>query len=473
MLILVVTQTYWLSNQYEYSLHQYENELYRKTLRTAATELHLRQISMKDSVCFFTSIIGINYIFDMGSDSSTVSWTIRSYRIDAGLNLRKDTFFSFMAADSSQSLSLPKGVTRYEKFQFAHNDDRAVKRALTMFKIEQNIPFTTARFDSLLRREGLQPEALVIEHCDSMPWMTQRINHDSFINSRMQIVYPYNILQKQVVRIIYRLDIYSVLERMLASLAISLVLTVLLIFCMVYQIRTIFKQRRLDELRKDFIRTMIHELKRPISTLKMCISFMKDEWMMNDKAMKDELLDSSQKELDNLSSYFSKLRDLTYGDFEEVPLNLSTFDLKSLIKSCIVKLRLPTDRKVSVTTDLTAADTIITADKMYLSNIVSNLLENAVKYSEGDASVNIACRTEGDGFCIEVSDTGIGISEEDCKHVFEKYFRSSSIADRNIPGIGLGLAYVRLLVTAHKGTISLKSELGVGSTFTVKLPRKQ
>jgi len=236
---------------------------------------------------------------------------------------------------------------------------------------------------------------------------------------------------------------------------------------------TIFKQRKIEELRKDFIKTMIHELKRPVSTLKLCISFMKNDKMMQDKQMKEDIIYSSQNELDNLSSYFSKLRDLTYGDMEEIPLNLSTFNLKELIAECIDKINLPMDRKINISTYFDQNDSEIRADKMHISNIICNLLENAVKYSEKETSININCYSVKDRYRIEVEDNGIGIPPAECKYVFDKYFRSSVIIDKNIPGMGLGLSYVKLLVTAHNGKISLKSNLGEGSKFIIEIPKKQ
>ncbi|MDH6353960.1 two-component system phosphate regulon sensor histidine kinase PhoR [Dysgonomonas sp. PH5-45] len=334
-------------------------------------------------------------------------------------------------------------------------------------------PFNTERFDSLLLKQGIKVLSIKTEVTDSMVWNSHKISYTSIWNPTMEVTYPFNILQKEQVRVTYKLGWSPILGKMFESLLCSIVLSLFLTFCLIYQIRTIFKQQRIDELRKDFIKTMIHELKRPVATLKMCISFMKNNKMMQDKTMKEDIIRSSQNELDNLSSYFSKLRDLTYGDMEEIPLNLSTFNIKRLIEECIEKQNLPADRQITITVCFDNDNVEITADRMHVINIICNLLENAIKYSQGETSVRIDCHSVGDKYVIEVSDNGFGISTAESPYVFNKFFRSANIVDKNIPGIGLGLSYVKLLVIAHRGRISLESSLGSGSKFIIEIPRKQ
>jgi two-component system phosphate regulon sensor histidine kinase PhoR len=306
-----------------------------------------------------------------------------------------------------------------------------------------------------------------------MVWNPQRMSSISIWNPTIEITYPYNILQNEQVSVRYKLGISPILGRMLEFLIGSIILSFFLVFCLIYQTKTIFKQRRIEELRKDFIKTMIHELKRPVATLKMCISFMKKDKMMMDKVMKDDIIRSSQNELDNLSSYFFKLRDLTYGDMEEIPLNLSTFHVKKLVGECIDKQNLPVDRQIHIETNFDNDDTEITADKMHIANILCNLLENAIKYSEGETDIFVDCCSIGGKYRIEVSDNGFGIPSDECTYVFDKYFRGASVENKNIPGIGLGLSYVKLLVTAHRGTVLLESKLGEGSKFIIEIPKEQ
>lgn len=337
----------------------------------------------------------------------------------------------------------------------------------------KNVHFTTSRLDSLLAAQGLIPAAIQVETTDSAVWNPGRVSHASVFRPSLEITCPFNILQKQQFRVSYRLNVWAIYEKMLLSLICSAILSILLIFCLIYQINTIFRQQRIEELRKSFVYTMIHELKRPITALKLCVSFMKNEKMMQDREMKEEILRNSHNELENLSSCFSKLRDVMADDLENIPLNLSTFNLKELVKHCIEKQIFPNNREIDVKIDFENDEFEITADKMHIANILYNLLENAVKYSEGQAVIRIACRSAGDKYRLEVEDNGLGISETERNYVFDRFFRSASVTGKNIPGIGLGLFYVRLLVRAHKGDVSLLSALGKGSTFIMEIPKKQ
>ena len=219
------------------------------------------------------------------------------------------------------------------------------------------------------------------------------------------------------------------------------------------------------------LHTMIHELKRPISTLKMCMSFMGDERMMQDEESKQRILSSSCNELDNLTSYFAKLRDITFGDATEIPLVKTDFHLRELMEECIGKQNIPNDKEVRM--EIVAQDDLeVSADRMHLANIVCNLLENAIKYSKKEVIIRIDYMMRADGLLqITVADNGIGIAKTDQKYVFDKFYRSENAKDKAIPGIGLGLSYVKLLVEAHGGTITFESIVGEGTTFTILLPQ--
>jgi two-component system phosphate regulon sensor histidine kinase PhoR len=313
----------------------------------------------------------------------------------------------------------------------------------------------------------LIPDAVTIETVDSTVWDASWRSHTSLLKPNMEVAYPFDILQRHQVVVAYRLSALNAIRNMLLPFGCSLVLSFLLIFCLLYQTKTIFRQQRIEDMRRDFIQTMLHELKRPITTLKFFLSFMKNPQMQQDTALKEDIIRNSHNELDNLSSYFSKLRDVMFAD--DIPLNMSVFNLKDLLGKCIEKLSLPTDRTVNV--NLTCDDIEITADRMHLANVVSNLLENAVKYSVGALQIDVSGIRSGDRCRLEVADSGAGIPEAERNHVFDKFFRGKTT--RDIPGIGLGLSYVRLLVEAHGGAVSLESETGRGSRFIIILPIKQ
>jgi two-component system phosphate regulon sensor histidine kinase PhoR len=287
----------------------------------------------------------------------------------------------------------------------------------------------------------------------------------------LEVSYPYDIFEGQQVVVETAIKISPIIQRMGYTLLITILLSFFLIFCLVYQILTIRKQRHIEAIRQEFLHTMIHELKRPISTLKMCVSFMGNERMMQDTESMQRILASSHNELDNLTSYFSKLRDITLNDVAEIPLVKSRFSLRSLIEECIGKQNIPSGKEVKM--EIVAANDVEAwVDRMHIGNIVCNLLENAIKYSREVVTIRIDYQQRTDGLLqITVADNGIGIANADQRYVFDKFYRSETVKDMAIPGIGLGLSYVKLLVEAHGGTITFESIEGQGTSFTILIPQ--
>lgn len=315
--------------------------------------------------------------------------------------------------------------------------------------------------------------AVKVCHDSSQVWEPKVLRNPTFLHPSYSLLYGFNPLIRSNVIITGKLAIQSILKKMFWQLIVSILWSALLIGCLIYQFRTITLQNHIEQLRRDFLHTMIHELKRPVQALKMLISFLKDKEMRSDKQLFDEAIDDSQTELDNLSAYFSKLRDMTYDELEEIPLNITRFDLKRVAQNSIHQLRLPSERKLEIKLETDETPMLVKADKMHIGNIISNLLENAVKYSEGNARIALRIHCFTNRFLIEVEDNGFGISTDDQVHVFEKFYRCRSVQQRDIPGIGLGLSYVKMLVDAHKGNISVSSHVNEGAKFTINIPQEK
>jgi two-component system phosphate regulon sensor histidine kinase PhoR len=371
---------------------------------------------------------------------------------------------------------LPKGL-EYFVFTCDSKDNKEMGtsqlvEALNRFTVDHQHPFQKERLDSILKSRDIAAQSIITTKADTMIWQPSMQTKGSIWQPVMQVSYPYDIFEGQEVVVTTAISISPVIRKMAYTLLITILLSFFLIFCLVYQILTIRKQRHIEAIRQEFLHTMIHELKRPISTLKMCVSFMGNERMMQEVESKQKILSSSYNELDNLTSYFSKLRDITFCDSAEIPLVKSRFSLRSLIEECIGKQNIPSGKEVRM--EIVAEDDLeIRADRMHLANIVCNLLENAIKYSREAVTIRIDYRMREDGMVqITVADNGIGIAKADQRYVFDKFYRSESAKDKAIPGIGLGLSYVKLLVEAHGGSISLDSTEGEGTTFTIVIPQR-
>ena len=407
------------------------------------------------------------------SDSAGIQSTIFDIYV---VDLKKIDISNVINADIKEIIRLyetskPDGITHHNFEITDKPTDPNEYDALERFTVDVRNPFKQSSLDSLLRKRGLALDNISIQKADTMLWLPSLTERTSILSPQITITYPYDIFEGELVSITLSVGISPVIAKMTDLLVLSLVLSILLITCLVAQIATIRKQRKQEELRQDFIHTMIHELKRPISTLKMCVSFMRNEKLMQDKESKDAIITDSSNELDNLSSYFSKLRDLTFNDATEIPLTLSAFNLHDTIEECISRLSIPIGKKAEINI-LSKEDKVLTADKMHIGNIISNLLENSIKYSDENVKIDIDYReNSNDSVFITVKDNGFGIAKTDANYIYDKFFRSRSVSDKDIPGMGLGLAYVKQLVQAHRGSIVMESEEGVGTIFTINLPQ--
>ena len=473
-----IVQGYWLYSRYQLSLEEYKSELYSTIIACAEEELAIRK-TLPHPPRFYGNRFRKTY--NIKGDDAVETWRYEVFALDTLHYIPKGTDAHAYLLDYIANLhdsvptELPKGL---EYFVFTcnskNNKDMGTSQlveALNRFTVDHQHPFQKERLDSILSSKGIMEQSITTTKTDTMIWQPSMQLYGSIWQPVMQVSYPYDIFEGQQVVVTTAISISPVIRRMAYTLLITMLLSFFLIFCLVYQILTIRKQRHIEAIRREFLHTMIHELKRPISTLKMCVSFMGNERMMQDEESKQRILASSHNELDNLTSYFSKLRDITFSDTEEIPLVKSRFALRGLMEECISKQNIPSEKDVRMEI-VAEGDLEIQADRMHLANIVCNLLENAIKYSIETVAIRIDYRMREDGMVqISVADNGIGVAKTDQRYVFDKFYRSESAKEKAIPGIGLGLSYVKLLVEAHGGRISLDSTEGEGTTFIIVIPQ--
>jgi len=473
-----IVQGYWLYSRYRLSLEEYESELYSTIITCAEEDIAIRK-TLPHPPTFYGNRFRKTY--NVKGNDAVETWRYEIFALDTLNYISKGTDAHTYLLDYIASLhdslptKLPKALEYYVfTCDSKNNEDMGTNQlveALNRFTVDHQHPFQKERLDSILRSKGITAQSITTTKTDTMVWQPSMQPHTSIWRPVMTVSFPYDIFEGQQAVVKTAIGVSPIIRRMAYMLLITILLSFFLIFCLIYQILTIRKQRHIEAIRREFLHTMIHELKRPISTLKMCVSFMGNERMMQDEESKQKILNSSYNELDNLTSYFSKLRDITFSDTEEIPLVKSRFALRGLMEECISKQNVPSDKEVRM--NIVAKDDLeIQADRMHLANIVCNLLENAIKYSVGAVTIRIDYQMREDKMVqITVADNGIGIAKADQRYVFDKFYRSESVKDKAIPGIGLGLSYVKLLVEAHGGSISLDSMEGEGTTFTIVIPQ--
>jgi two-component system phosphate regulon sensor histidine kinase PhoR len=457
-LLVIGGQVYWLHHQYTYTALAYMARLndtllvlQDKNFTLAVNANHIIKIVDANQAAQDSDLVKLRYSlkmnFDKGKAESYVRFS-KLYDTDSLGNLHLVDSFNVtgLSLDEVMNASL-----RYTKFV-----DR---------------PFDLQALDSLFISHHIHATDLQLVKLDSFLCKGTYVVEQSCMRYRMKFVYPYNPFVRDAVTGYIDLPTNPLLKEMGWQLVGSLVLILLLIFCLIYQIRTILKQYKLDELRKGFVNTMIHELKRPVQTLKMCVAFLNNKRMRKDEQMMDEVVKDSMFELDNLSAYLVKVREMTRADDEQTPLSVRSFNLSETLEKLLRLTVIPADKHVRFETRLTPDPLWITADPVHLTNSISNLVENAIKYSGNEVCIRISASLAEGKLVIQVADNGFGISSQDQLHIFDKFYRSEQMVGRGLPGIGLGLSYVKLMVEAHGGTVDVESILGKGSVFTLEIPQ--
>ena len=250
----------------------------------------------------------------------------------------------------------------------------------------------------------------------------------------------------------------------------SLVLIVLLTISSTLVTWLILKQKKLSEMKSDFISNMTHELKTPISTISLASQ------MLNDKSIPVEsmnieyitgLIDEESK---RLGFQVERVLQTAILDGGKIKLKLKHIDANVLVNNVINNFEIQTSQNNGkLIRNFNATNTEIMADEVHFSNILLNLLDNAIKYTNGSPEITFSTFNIDDKLIISVKDNGIGISKKDQKHIFEKFFRVSTGNVHNVKGFGLGLHYVKSIVEEHKGSIFLESEINKGTEFKIEL----
>lgn len=275
---------------------------------------------------------------------------------------------------------------------------------------------------------------------------------------------------------LYQIELFNTMPYLLRQLTPQLIVSVLLVgltvLSFVLLLRNLMQQRRLTQLKNDLISNITHELKTPIATVSVAIEALKNFNALHDPARTREYLDISGSELQRLSLLVDKVLRLSMFEKQQIDLREERFDLKQVVEEVIASMRLQFEKyQAAVSLQAQGEDFTMQADRLHITSVVFNLLDNALKYSNGRPSVEVGLTATGSGIELSVRDNGIGIAPEYRKKIFEKFFRIPTGDTHNVKGYGLGLSYVAYVVQRHRGRVLVESEAGSGSRFIIKFPR--
>jgi signal transduction histidine kinase len=257
---------------------------------------------------------------------------------------------------------------------------------------------------------------------------------------------------------------------MLFSLLFSVLLVLFTIFCFYYISRTIIEQKKLADLKDDFINNMTHELKTPIATITVAIEGLQKFNALNDTEKTQRYLETSRNELARLNDLVTKVLDIAAFENKEIELLKEKININELVNDMIKSEKSKTTKTVNITFNNKGNTEFIYIDKIHFRNVLVNLVDNALKYSSGPVEIVVTCYKNEGNLILSVKDNGIGIPATHLGLIFDKFHRVPTGNIHSVKGTGLGLSYVKYIVEAHGGSISVKSEINKGSEFIVSIP---
>jgi two-component system phosphate regulon sensor histidine kinase PhoR len=261
----------------------------------------------------------------------------------------------------------------------------------------------------------------------------------------------------------------EILEPAVSTWAFSASITFIVFVFFAYAVYVILKQKRLSEMKTDFINNMTHELKTPISTIALSSEVLMGEGIIQNPQRLKQYAELIHNENQRLRMQVEKVLQLATLDKEKVQLKLERLDMHQFLKDACHTLRLTiSGDNLHIDTRFEARRYHIDGDPVHIANIIYNLLDNAVKYSNDIAHITISTQEINGSISIEISDKGIGIPEGSLPHIFDKFYRVHTGNVHDVKGFGLGLYYVKEMVKAHNGKVEVSSTPGLGTTFKLK-----
>ncbi|MGB5847683.1 MAG: HAMP domain-containing sensor histidine kinase, partial [Ignavibacteriaceae bacterium] len=262
---------------------------------------------------------------------------------------------------------------------------------------------------------------------------------------------------------------------LLRSVSTTLLISLLFIFSIIFlyfkTVKILIRQKKVAEIKNDLINNITHEFKTPISTIALAAEALQEPDLNKDKVAIEKYSSMIEEENNRLRNMVDSLLNTALLENGEYGLEKSEVDIHALIKNVVSrnKLRLAT-ANAEIILELLADDHQVIADQHHITNILNNIIDNAIKYSSHKPLIKICSVNKSDGITILISDNGIGIDKHQQKKIFDTFYRVPTGNIQDVRGYGIGLSYVKKLVEAHGGTITVESKLNKGTTFNLYLP---
>ena len=501
---ILLIQLYWIENAIELRREKFDQAV-MESLEKAMFKLEKKEAITQVSKKFNqTNSSDLNVYLQDEIESGTEIEGLKSPIVSldsSGINPNKEQFKiefpgpSFKDSNTFIIRKTQKRVLRSENPSSSFNKgltpDKIKNKSVLINDIVNELAFISISksaveridintLDTLVRKElkiqGIRAEAIIDIYSASNKELLA--NQDSewseeLVNSPYRIeLFPNDyLMESDLLLILFPNRAKYLLQKVWQILVASFILISILIGIFYLTLSTIFKQKRISIIKNDFINNMTHELKTPISTISLACEALSDKEMELDEKRRSNYVRMINQENSRLGLLVENVLKSAVWDSGDFELKRKKIKLNKIVEDVIESIEIQVKNRGGIlTSSFTTSDDIIEGDKVHITNLVFNLLDNAIKYSKNLPEIHVSTEIKGTNIGLTVEDKGIGISKIDQKKIFEKFYRVPTGNIHNVKGFGLGLNYVKEIVQKHGGKMVFTSKLGHGSKFTVYLP---
>lgn len=491
LLGVIVMQAYWINQSIKLSEEQFNKNVFM-SLNSVVSKLELAEVYATTSDFLPPSFGGITEdekeeILDVARRNQlSVEFSfVQDLPVDSFLAFESEDFFENHDEDCQCSACQNKRFDTHMDIYYRHFTKAFAQRSTCNKPITQRIDFNN--FDNLLveelKNQGIEIDYTYGVYSDRKKSFVVTNSHLKEPDAKQPVVLKASLQDLTTSK--YKVKLFpsdidlpgylvvhfpgkvgymwrSVLPTLLGSILFSGVI----LFCFAYTIQVIFEQKKLSEIKNDFINNMTHEFKTPIATISLAADSIGNPMILHKPDKVQRFANIIKQENKRMNKQVEKVLSMALLDRKEVNLNVRTINIHEIISRAVDNISLQVEKKDGkILQDLKADNPIIEADETHISNVIHNLLDNANKYTPETPEISVHTKNVADGVQIIIKDNGLGMSKEQRRKIFDKFYRVPTGNRHDIKGFGLGLSYVKAIVTEHKGDIVVQSELGKGSSF--------
>ena len=464
--LVFLIQLFWLNQLYGSIKVETEKEIIKCLDLANSYELEYRIDSLENNPQAGNSEISISQSF--GSNT-----TDKEKEEEA--NAEKQTVKSKRVIQDGDTVENVNQIEE-EKFKLIYFDKLSVMIKEAMHQtIDTIIPINIDTIYSSLARsfneKKIQSEIYkieVINFADDRVLLSKDITEAKDSSTRYNYIFDTENQQG------YQIHISSltrtILSQMIGILSTTFIIILILAFAFWYLIKTILQQKTLEEMKDDFTNNITHELKTPIAVAYSATDALLNFKQGEKKEIRDKYLTISKEQLDRLTGLVEQILSMSTERRLKLVLKKEEIELKKMLLTLTEQQRIKAEKQIRFHLDIQPDDLILYADKTHFSNVFTNLIDNAIKYSDKEVTLEIQAIRKTNHYLISIKDNGIGIPSDKLKFLFDKFYRVPQGNKHNAKGYGIGLFYVKTIIEKHQGTIDVTSIVGKGTTFTLKIP---